>query len=391
MYRIAALNKISPIGIKRLTDKYQITDDLASAHGILVRSQDMRSIEFPDSLLAIARAGAGVNNIPLGRCSESGIVVFNTPGANANAVKELVLTGLLMSARNLSSAIAWTKTLTEDVPKIVEKNKSQFAGEEINGKTLGVIGLGFIGALVANAAELLGMNVLGYDPYISVKSAHELSRTIKIHDSLEDVLPFCDYITIHVPFMEDTLGLFDEKSFAAMKQGVVLLNFSRDKIVKDTDVLRAIGQGKIRKYVTDFPTDQFVNVDNVICIPHLGASTKESEENCAVMAVDELMDYLENGNISHSVNYPKCNMGTSATPMRVSILNRNIPSMLQMITGTFAGMGVNINDLLNRSKDGYAYTLLDIDSHVDEGDLKRAFAGKDGIISVRAIYNTDFS
>ncbi|MDR1135472.1 MAG: 3-phosphoglycerate dehydrogenase [Clostridiales Family XIII bacterium] len=387
MYKIAALNKISSAGIERLTDKYQITNDVNSANGILVRSQDMHDMQFSNNLMAIARAGAGVNNIPLEQCSEQGIVVFNTPGANANAVKELVLTGLLMSARNLSSAIAWTKTLTEDVSKTVEKNKSQFAGEEINGKTLGVIGLGFIGVLVANAAERLGMKVLGYDPYISIKSAHELSRTINIYDSLDAVLPLCDYITIHVPFMEDTLGLFNEKSFAAMKNDVVLLNFSRDKIVKDTDVLRAISQGKIRKYVTDFPTDQFVNADKVICIPHLGASTKESEENCAIMAVDEMMDYLENGNISHSVNYPKCTMGLSTAPARVSILNRNVPSMLQMITGTFAGMGININDMLNRSKDGYAYTLLDIDSKVDENELKRAFANKDGIISVRVINN----
>ncbi|MDR1571904.1 MAG: 3-phosphoglycerate dehydrogenase [Clostridiales Family XIII bacterium] len=386
MYRIATLNKISAAGLARLTDRYGMTDDISEAHGILVRSHDMHGMAFSKGLLAIARAGAGVNNIPVERCSSEGIVVFNTPGANANAVKELVLTGLLMSARNLTRAIAWTKTLTDDVTKVVEKNKSQFAGEEIKGKTLGVIGLGFIGVLVANAAELLGMRVVGYDPYISVKSAHELSHTVKIYDTLDDVLPKCDYITIHVPFMENTLGMFNEKSFSTMKDGVVLLNFSRDMIVRDADVLRAVKDGKVRNYVTDFPTEQLINVENVICIPHLGASTRESEENCAVMAVDEIMDYLENGNITHSVNFPKCNMGAPTTPMRVCILNRNIPAMLQRITGALAGMGANINDMLNRSKDEYAYTLVDIDSCLDEDDIRQALRCNDGIVSIRVIY-----
>jgi D-3-phosphoglycerate dehydrogenase len=386
MYKIATLNKISGAGMSRLDAKFEITENLDEAHGILVRSQDMHDMRFSPNLSAIARAGAGINNIPVERCASEGIVVFNTPGANANAVKELVLTGILMSARNLSSAIAWTKTLREDVSKTVETNKSKFAGEEIKGKTLGVIGLGAIGVLVANAAELLGMRVIGHDPYITIKSAHELSAAVKLYDLIDDVLKRSDYITIHVPFMENTTGMFDEKSFAAMKTGVVLLNFSRDKIVKDQDVLRAVSAGKIRTYVTDFPTERFIGVENVVAIPHLGASTKESEDNCAIMAVDELMDYLENGNISHSVNYPKCNMGTPTALARVCILNKNIPSMLQWITGALAGKNINICDLLNRSKGEYAYTLVDIDSHIEEHELTSALKANEGIISVRVIH-----
>jgi D-3-phosphoglycerate dehydrogenase len=290
-----------------------------------------------------------------------------------------------MSARNLPGAIAWTKTLRKDIPKAVEKNKSKFAGEEIKGKTLGVVGLGAVGVLVANAAELLGMRVVGHDPYITVKSAHELSASVTLYDAIEDVLKRSDYITIHVPFMEDTTGLFDEKSFAAMKQGVVLLNFSRDKIVKDADVLRAVGAGRIRTYVTDFPTECFVGVENVVAIPHLGASTKESEEKCAVMAVDEITDYLENGNINHSVNYPKCNMGTPTSLARVCIMNRNVPSMLRWIASALGEKDINISDMLNRSKGDYAYTLLDVDSHVEEDELKRILKENAGIISVRVI------
>ncbi|MDR0570610.1 MAG: 3-phosphoglycerate dehydrogenase [Clostridiales Family XIII bacterium] len=386
MYKIATLNKIADVGMERLTDNFEITQEITQAHGILVRSYDMNAMPLSSKLLAIARAGAGVNNIPLKKCAESGIVVFNTPGANANAVKELVLTGLLMSARNLTNAIAWTKTLTEDVSVVVEKNKSRFAGEEIKGKTLGVIGLGFIGVLVANAAELLGMRVMGYDPYISVPSAHELSSSVSIFDSLDDMLPKCDYITIHVPYMEGTKGLLNESKFAMMKDDVVILNFSRDKIVKDTDVLNAIKNEKVRTYVTDFPTAQLINEERVICIPHLGASTKESEDNCAIMAVDEIMDYLESGNITHSVNFPKCDMGKLISPSRVCILHKNIPSMLQIITGVFGNLDINISDLLNHSKDEYAYTMLDIDSKVDEDSLKVALRSTNGIISTRVLH-----
>jgi D-3-phosphoglycerate dehydrogenase len=388
MYKIVTLNKISHKGLERFSDQYIIGNEIRGADAILVRSQDMHSMKLPDNLLAIARAGAGVNNIPVDLCSQKGIVVFNTPGANANAVKELVLTGILMSARNLTSAIAWTKTLKDDVSKTVEKNKSQFAGHEIKGKVLGIIGLGSIGVMVANAAEDLGMQVIGYDPYMSVQSAHELSRTVKVYESLDLVLPQCDYITIHVPFMENTKELINEKRFSLMKDGVSLLNFSRDQIVSEADVIKALESGKVRSYVTDFPSENILCIDNTICIPHLGASTEESEENCAVMAVDQLMDYLENGNIANSVNFPNCSLGICTATARICVLNRNIPAMLGKITGILADMNINIADLNNRSKGELAYTLVDVDSVVDEAELKKALKTNglgSGIISVRVI------
>lgn len=384
MYKIATLNKISHKGLERFSDRYAIGDDVQGANGILVRSQDMHSMELSDNLLAIARAGAGVNNIPVDECSKKGIVVFNTPGANANAVKELVLTGILMSARNVTSAIAWTKTLKEDVSKAVEKNKSQFAGHEIKGKVLGVIGLGAIGVMVANAAESLGMHVIGYDPYMSIQSAHELSRTVEVYESLDLVLPKCDYITIHVPFMENTKELINEKRFSLMKDGVCLLNFSRDQIVSETDILKALESGKVRKYVTDFPSEKFLCIDKAICIPHLGASTRESEENCARMAVDQIMDYLENGNITNAVNFPNCSLGICTSKNRIAVLNKNVPAMLGKITGILADMNINISDLNNRSKGDLAYTLIDIDSEVNEAKLKAALH-VNGIIAVRVI------
>lgn len=384
MHKIATLNKISPKGLNLLTDQYSIVEDVNEAAGILVRSQDMKSMDFSDNLLAIARAGAGTNNIPIDRCSEKGIVVFNTPGANANAVKELVISAILVSARNLYSAIAWTKTLTSDVSKTVEKNKSQFAGHEIKGKTLGVVGLGSIGVLVANAAESLGMTVVGYDPYISVHSAHELSKTVDIYESIDAILPMCDYITIHVPFMDQTKGLINEKRFELMKDDICILNFARDQIVNDDDMMKALASGKVKRYITDFPTDKYIGVENVVCIPHLGASTAESEENCARMAVDELMDYIENGNISNSVNFPNCTMGICNYAARICILNKNIPSMLGKVTGILADMNINISDLSNRSKGDYACTLIDVDSPVDEDVLKKALQ-VEGIISVRVI------
>jgi Phosphoglycerate dehydrogenase and related dehydrogenases len=384
MYKIATLNKISHKGLERFSDRYKISEDLQDAEAVLVRSQDMNSMEMSDNLLAIARAGAGVNNIPVDLCSKKGIVVFNTPGANANAVKELVLTGILMSARNLTSAIAWTKTITEDVSKTVEKNKSQFAGHEIKGKVLGVVGLGAIGVMVANAAESLGMQVVGYDPYMSVQSAHELSSSVEVFESLDFILPKCDYITIHVPFMENTKELINEKRFSLMKDGVCLLNFSRDQIVSEGDVIKALETGKVRKYVTDFPSENILCLDRAICIPHLGASTKESEENCARMAVDQLMDYLENGNITNSVNFPNCTLGVNTAKARICVLNKNVPAMLGKITGILADMNINISDLNNRSKGELAYTLIDVDSEVDEAELKKALT-VNGIISVRVI------
>lgn len=388
MYQIATLNKISSKGLKRFSSQYKIGDDVSCADAVLVRSQDMHSMDLSDNLKAIARAGAGVNNIPIDLCSQKGIVVFNTPGANANAVKELVLTGILMSARNLTGAIAWAKTIKDDVSKTVEKNKSKFAGHEIKGKTLGVIGLGAIGVMVANAAEALGMHVIGYDPYISIHSAHELSRTVKICESLDLVLPQCDYITIHVPFMENTKEMINEKRFSMMKDGVSLLNFSRDQIVSEADIIKALESGKVRSYVTDFPSQNILCLDKAICIPHLGASTEESEENCAIMAVDQLMDYLENGNINNSVNFPSCSLGVCTTTARICVLNRNIPAMLGKITGILADMNINIADLNNRSKGELAYTLIDVDSKVDEAKLKKALKSNgmaEGIIAVRVI------
>ena len=386
MYKIAILNKISQKGISCFPQNYEITEALDEANGILVRSQDMKSMDFSHNLFAIARAGAGVNNIPLDICSKKGIVVFNTPGANANAVKELVLTGLLMSARNLTNAIAWTKTLTatSDIPKTVEKNKSKFAGHEIKGKTLGVIGLGSVGVMVANGAECLGMKVLGYDPYISIASAHELSSTIQIIEALDELLPLCDYVTIHVPFMENTKEMINKQRLKLMKKDVCLLNFSRDQIVKEHDVVEAIDRGFIRTYVTDFPNENYLGRDQIICIPHLGASTHESEDNCAIMAAEELIDFLENGNIKNSVNFPSCSLGLCTTNARLVVLNKNIPSMLGRITGVLADMNINISDLINRSKGDYAVTLVDLDSEVNEGQLKKALSFE-GIISVRVI------
>ncbi|MDD2189883.1 MAG: phosphoglycerate dehydrogenase [Eubacteriales bacterium] len=384
MYKIATLNKISPKGLERFSKQYTITDKLEEVDAILVRSQDMHSMDLPANLLAIARAGAGVNNIPVDLCSQKGIVVFNTPGANANAVKELVLSSILMSARNVSSAIAWAKTITNDVSKTVEKNKSQFAGHEIKGKVLGVIGLGAIGVMVANAAEALEMRVIGYDPYMSIQSAHELNSTINVYESLDLLLPLCDYITIHVPFMENTKEMINEKRFSIMKDGVCLLNFSRDQIVNEEDLLKALESGKVRKYITDFPSEKMLCVDQAICIPHLGASTKESEENCARMAVDQLMDFLENGNITNSVNFPNCSLGVITSKNRIAILNKNVPAILGKITGILADMNINISDLNNRSKGDLAYTLIDIDSEIDEDELKKAL-GVNGIISARVI------
>jgi D-3-phosphoglycerate dehydrogenase len=386
MYKIATLNKIAQKGISCFPDSYEIVENIEKAHGILVRSQDMRSMDFSENLLAIARAGAGVNNIPIDRCSERGIVVFNTPGANANAVKELVLTGLLMSARNLTTAIAWTKTLSTatDISKTVEKNKSKFAGHEIKGRILGVIGLGSIGVMVANGAECLGMKVLGYDPFLTIQSAHELSPSVQIIEALDVLLPLCDYVTIHVPFMENTKEMIDKSRLKLMKKDVCLLNFSRDQIVKEYDVLEAIDRGFIRTYVTDFPNEKYLDREQIICIPHLGASTHESEENCAVMAVEELIDFLENGNIKNSVNFPSCSLGLCTTNSRLVVLNKNIPSMLGRITGVLADMNINISDLINRSKGDYAVTLVDLDSDVNEKQLLKALSFE-GIISARLI------
>lgn len=387
MHTIATLNKIAAVGLERFPDDYVISDNVNLAEGILVRSHDMLDMNFSENLLAIARAGAGVNNIPVARCADEGIVVFNTPGANANAVKELVLSGIFLAARNLPAALEWTKTLKNNVASEVEKGKAQFAGNEIRGKTLGIIGLGYIGVGVANTTEKLGMNVIGYDPFISVKAAHELSRKIPLVNALDEMLPKCDYISIHVPALESTKHMIGEKQFAMMKKETCFLNFSRDSLVDDDALLAAINSGIIKKYITDFPNDKLIGNNGIVCLPHLGASTDEAEELCAIMAADQLIEYLENGNIINSVNYPNCNMGPlehSAAARRICILNRNIAGMLTRITGIFANMNVNISDMVNKSKGDYSYTVLDIDTDVNHDELRKQLQF-DGIIAVRIL------
>ncbi len=385
MYNIATLNKISKVGLDKLTLDYKIVEEVADAHGVLVRSQDMLSMEMPKSLLAIARAGAGVNNIPVDKCAQEGIVVFNTPGANANAVKELVLAALFLGSRNIPDAITWSYGLVgnENVSKAVEKGKSQFAGQEIKGKTLGVIGLGAIGVSVANAAEKLGMKVIGNDPYITLRAAHNLSNTIPVVATLEELLPECDYVTIHVPAKENTNGMINKNTLAMLKEGAIFLNFSRDKLVNDEDMLAALERGKVKKYITDFPNNKLVGKPGVVCIPHLGASTAEAEDNCAVMATQQLMDYIENGNITNSVNFPECSLGP-VTGTRICVLNKNIPAMLSAVTGAVSNLNLNINNLINKSKGDYACTLVDIDGSVTEEQLADAL-NIDGIIKTRVI------
>ena len=384
---ILTLNKISACGTSRFdAAKYTVGDAAENPDGIMVRSAAMHEMELPASLAAIARAGAGVNNIPVDKCSEAGLVVFNTPGANANAVKELVIAGLLISSRKVIPAIEWAKTLKgngDAVPKMVEKGKSAYAGPEIKGKRLGVIGLGAIGILVANAAKSLGMEVYGYDPFLSVDAAWGLSRSIHHATSLDQIYAECDYITVHVPLTADTREMFNAQAFAAMKSGVRVLNFSRAELVNAADMKAALADGKVAAYVVDFPTEDMLDVENVIAIPHLGASTPESEDNCAVMAADELMDYLENGNITHSVNYPEVSVPRS-TETRVCVLHRNIPNMLTQISGVLAADGNNIETMTNRSKKDYAYTILDVVGDVAEASLDKIQA-VDGVIRVRRV------
>ncbi|NLP46209.1 MAG: phosphoglycerate dehydrogenase [Epulopiscium sp.] len=364
MFNIQVLNKISQQGLDLLAkDQYSLVEKTEDVDGILVRSTKMHDMEFPNSLKAIARAGAGVNNIPIDQCSEKGIVVFNTPGANANAVKELVIAGLLLSSRKIIDGIEWAKSLVDkekEVPKLVEKGKSAFAGQEIQGKTVGIIGLGAIGVLVANAAHSLGMEVLGYDPFISVQAAWGLSRGVKRANTLEELLKSSDYITLHLPLMENTKNLLDQDAFSLMKKGVRVLNFARGGLVDPLALKKAIEDEIVASYITDFPEESFLQMDKVICIPHLGASTSESEENCAIMAVTELKEYLENGNIRNSVNYPECVMPRRGVPYRITINHGNVPNMVGQITTLLAQYHINIEDMLNRSKNNYAYTMLDV-------------------------------
>ena len=386
MRNIYCFNAISKYGTDRLTADYALTDDLAKAEGVLVRSAALHETEFGDSLLAIARAGAGVNNIPLDRCANEGIVVFNTPGANANGVKELVIAGLLLAARDVVGGIEWCKENKEDanIAKTVEKAKKAFAGYEIKGKKLGVIGLGAIGAEVANTAAALGMEVYGYDPYISINAALALSRDVKHITSVDTIYQECDYITVHVPLLDSTRGMINGQTIGQMKDGVVVLNFARDLLVDDDAMAAALETGKVRRYVTDFPNPKSVAMKNVIAIPHLGASTEESEDNCAKMAVEELMDYLENGNIRNSVNYPNCDMGVCHAASRVAVLHLNVPNMIGQITGILASGNVNISDMTNKSRDKYAYTLLDLENPAEEDMVEKLKAIK-GVLRVRVI------
>lgn len=386
MYQIKCMNVISKVGTDLLTDDYQLTEELAQADALLVRSASLHETEFPSSLNAIARAGAGVNNIPLDKCAEAGIVVFNTPGANANAVKELVMAGLLLSARDLIGGYNWVKANAdkETLAKDVEKEKKRFAGTEIVGKKIGVIGLGAIGILVANMCDRMGMEVYGYDPYVSVDAAWNLSRRIHHIRNIDEIYEQCDYITLHVPLLDGTRGMINQAAIDKMKEGVCVLNFSRDALVDDEAMKAGIDGGKVRHYVTDFPTLAIAGVDGVITLPHLGASTEEAEDNCAKMAVRELMDYLENGNIKNSVNYPDCDMGVCKGAFRVTILHRNIPKMLSQFTTLFGEENVNITDMTNKSKKEWAYTMLDTDVQPSK-ELVEKLKQIEGIVKIRII------
>ena len=386
MRKIHCINAISKYGTDQFTQEYQLTDEVNEAEGILVRSASLHEMQFSDALLAIARAGAGVNNIPLEACAQEGIVVFNTPGANANGVKELVLAGLFLASRDIVGGIEWCKANKEDanIAKSAEKAKKAFAGCEIKGKKLGVVGLGAIGAEVANTAIALGMEVYGYDPYISVNAAWRLSRDVKHTTSLDTICQECDYITLHVPAVDSTKGMINKDALDQMKDGVVILNFARDILVNEADLAEALKSGKVKKYVTDFANPKSVNLENTIVIPHLGASTGESEDNCAKMAVQEIMDYLENGNIRNSVNYPVCDMGVKKTACRLAVLHLNIPNMIGQITGVLAAGKINISDMTNKSRDKFAYTLMDLEHVPDETMLEKLNA-IEGVCRVRLI------
>ena len=379
MFKKATLNKISPVGLSHLTDNYTITENVDEANAILVRSQAMHDMDFSDNLLSIARAGAGVNNIPLDRCAEEGIVVFNTPGANANAVKELVLAGMFMAARNIPEAVIWAKSLDSDVLKAYEKGKGQFAGTEIAGKTLGVIGLGAIGIKIANAAEALGMNVIGYDPFLTVNAAHRISNTAEIVNDMKDMLGKCDYITIHVPATDSTKGMMNKEVFDRMKDGTIFLNFSRDKLVNDADLMAAIDSGKIRKYVTDFATDELLHYNNVIAIPHLGASSAEAEDNCATMAALQTMDYIENGNIVNSVNFPAVSLGAK-TGTRIAVLSKANDTIISDVTAALNAKNAVISNIISKTKGNFAYTLVETPAAVDSLEI-----ANDSVIRVRII------
>ncbi|MDY3251026.1 MAG: phosphoglycerate dehydrogenase [Candidatus Choladocola sp.] len=387
MIKINCLNPISDVGTKNFTDEYEMTDRFQEADGVLVRSANMHELDFPDRLVAIARAGAGVNNIPLDRCTEEGIVVFNTPGANANGVKELVLAGMLLAARDIDGGIQWVNEnrTDPDIAKSMEKSKKLFAGTEIMGKTLGVIGLGAIGIEVANAADALGMNVYGYDPFLSVSGALRLSRQVKIVEQPDAIYENCDYITLHVPLLDSTKGMINRDSIAKMKNHVVILNYARDLLVDHDDMAAALEEGKVRRYMTDFPNEKTNKMVHVIATPHLGASTAESEDNCAVMAVDELRDFLETGQIRNSVNYPNCALPPEKCACRICIMNVNRPNMIVRFSSVLSEAGINIPNMANKSRGDAAYTLIDCDTTPEEEIIEK-IRQIDGVKKVRVIY-----
>lgn len=386
MYKYHCLNPIAKVGLNRFTPDYTKTNEIAEADGILVRSASMHEMELPENLLAVARAGAGVNNIPLDKCAEKGIVVFNTPGANANGVKELVIAGMLLASRDVIGGIEWVKSEqgNADIAKAAEKEKKKFAGTELEGKKLGIIGLGAIGVRVANVAKHMGMEVYGYDPYVSVDAAWNLSRDVHHVLNVDDIYEYCDIITIHVPLMDATRGMVGEEAVAKMKRGVILLNFARDVLMDEQAVLKGIRSGKIRKYVTDFPNTITAGQEGCIVIPHLGASTEESEDNCAKMAVKELMNYLENGNIINSVNFPNCDMGICTKVGRIAVFHKNIANTITKFTSILGGAGINISDMTNKSRGEYAYTMLDVETKPDEELIAKLREVK-GVFRVRVV------
>ena len=385
MYNVLTLNKIADCGIEKLGANYTVSDDCKNPDGIILRSFSMHEMELPETLKCVARAGAGVNNIPIEACTEKGIVVFNTPGANANGVKELVILGLLIGSRKVVDGIEWAKTLSgkgAEVGKLVEKGKGAYVGPEIMGKTLGVVGLGAIGAMVANTAIALGMKVIGYDPYLTVDSAWRLSSSIVHANSIDEIYAESDYITLHIPATETTTGMINSESIAKMKDGVRILNFARGTLVNDAHLATALESGKVARYITDFPNDAVLSMENVVAIPHLGASTPESEDNCAVMAAVELKDYLENGNIKNSVNFPNCELPRSGA--RITVAHKNIPSMLANLSKIVSDNGMNIENMLNKSKKENAYTIMDIEGAANDAVID-AILAVDGVYSARLI------
>lgn len=386
MVKYNCLNPVSNEGLKRFTGEYEKVENFAEADIALVRSAAMHDLELPEQLLAVARAGAGVNNIPLDKCADKGIVVFNTPGANANGVKELVIAAMIVASRNMIGANGWVEENKDDenISKTMEKAKAKFAGREIKGKKLGVIGLGAIGVLVANAAKSLGMEVIGCDPFLSVQNALHLSGKVTLVKTREEIFRECDYITVHVPLLDDTREMINKETISMMKDGVVILNFARDLLVCEDDVIEALKSGKISRYATDFPTPKIANAEGCIAFPHLGASTEEAEDNCAIMAVDELVDYVENGNIRNSVNFPACDLGVCHTPGRIGVLHKNAPSIISGLTTACGKAGINIEKMINQSRGEYAYSLMDI-SEANAVEIAKEIESKDGILRVRVI------